>query len=340
MLAFMPVPMDAPLPPPLAPAFKDRYAGLVVFGVFAILIGAACALFVPLIFFGQMMAARRLGTEFEASNALVPAAIYCLLAVTLITLGIGSIRARRWARALLLCLGWIGLAIGLVAMPAVWVAMNSLDETMRAQNQIVPPASLALIKFITLGTSFVIYIVMPLVTVLFYRGANVKRTCEVRDPVERWTDRCPLPVLALCVLKAWSLVILLFILPVYGHVFPVFGTLVEGWPSRLLWIGVMAFLVYTIRGFYHLQLRAWWVYAVGSVVIWVSGVVTIQRVGLVGMYRSMGLPERQIEIAAKSPLLQGNAFIWLSLVSVAIWYGYLLFTRRFFRAATGRPAAA
>lgn len=336
----MPVAMDAPLPPPLAPAFKDRYAGLVVFGVFAILIGSACALFVPLIFFGQVMTARRAGTELDVFSAIVAAAIYGLLAATLITLGIGSIRARRWARALLLCLGGIGLAIGLLTVPVVFVAMNSLDETMRAQHQIVPPASLALIKAITLVSSVVIYIVMPLVTVLFYRGANVKRTCEIRDPVERWTDRCPLPVLALCMLKAWSLVIVAFILPTYGRVYPVFGTLVEGWPARLLWIGVMAFLAYAIRGFYRLELRAWWVYTVGSLVLGLSGLVTFQRLGLVEMYRRMGMPEQQVELAAKSPLLQGNTLLWLSLGSVAVWYAYLLFVRRFFRPATGRPAAA
>jgi hypothetical protein len=102
----------------------------------------------------------------------------------------------------------------------------------------------------------------------------------------------------------------------------------------------MAFLAYAIRGFYRLELRAWWVYTVGSIVLGVSWLVTLQRLGLVGMYRRMGLPEQQVELAAKSPLLQGSFLLWLALGSVAVWYGYLLFVRRYFRPATGRPAAA
>ena len=187
----MPVRMDASTPPPVPPVFKDRRTGLIDFGIFALLSGGACALFVPLAFVSQMMVARRFGTEFDASAAFISAGLYGLIAVVMIWLGVGSILARRWARALLLCLGWLGLIIGLLAMPAVYLAMNSLGETLRAQGQAVPPGTLALIKFFAIATTFVIYIVIPGVAVLFYRSPHVKHTCEVRDPVERWTDRCP-----------------------------------------------------------------------------------------------------------------------------------------------------
>lgn len=332
--------MDAPPLTPPAPAYQDRSTGLVVFGVFAIIIGAVCGLLVPLAVLGQLLAARRLGTEFDSSAAFTAAAIYGLLAAALITLGIGSIRARRWARALLLCLGWIGLIAGLVALPVIWLAMNNLDATLRAQGQSVHASSLALIKIITLCTTFVIYIVIPLVAVLFYSRRNVRLTCEARDPVERWTDRCPLPVLALCVVKAWSALLILLMLPTYGRVFPLYGMLAEGWPARLLWLGMVAFLAYTIRGFYRLDLRAWWIYVAGSVALWASSMVTLQRIGLAAIYRSMGLPERQIALTAHNPLLQGNTLLWLSLVSVVVWYAYLVSTRRFFRPVTNPPAAA
>src|SRR5436190_12261921 len=100
--------MDASPPPLVQPVYKDRRTGLIVFGIFAILIGAFCALLVPVMIFGQVMAARRLGTEFETSAALISSAVYGAMAVVMIWLGVGSILARRWARALLLCVGWIG----------------------------------------------------------------------------------------------------------------------------------------------------------------------------------------------------------------------------------------
>jgi len=57
------VPMDAPLPPLVPPAYKDRRTGLIVFGIFAIVIGAICALFVPLMIVGQVMTARKLAQK-------------------------------------------------------------------------------------------------------------------------------------------------------------------------------------------------------------------------------------------------------------------------------------
>jgi len=336
----MPVRMDASTPPPVQPTYKDRRTGLIVFGVFAILIGACCALLVPLAIFGQMMAARQTGTDFDTSAAVLGAVMYGLLAVVLIWLGVGSVLARRWARALLLCLGWIGLIIGVIAMPAVFVAMNSIGDTLRAQGQTLSPGALAVIKMVTIATTFVIYIVIPGVAVLFYRSPHVRQTCEARDPVVRWTDRCPLPVLALCLLKIFGAAMLLLILPTYGRVFPLAGVVLQGWPSRVLWLAVTAFMLYAARGFYRLDLRVWWIYTVGALVLWASSLVTFQRVGLVDFYRQMGLPERQLELLARNPMLVNGSILWLSLLSMVLFLGYLLYVRRFFSDLKDRPAAA
>ena len=47
--------MNAPDLNPPAVSFKDRSTGLMVFGILTMLVGALCALLVPLMFFGQMM---------------------------------------------------------------------------------------------------------------------------------------------------------------------------------------------------------------------------------------------------------------------------------------------
>jgi len=332
--------MDDSTPPPVQPSYKDRRTGLVVFGIFAIIIGAICALFVPLMIFGQMINARKLGADFDTSAALISSFVYGVMAVAMIWLGVGSVLARRWARALLLCLGWLGLITGLIAMPAVFMAMNSIGDTLRAQGQTVPPATLAFIKFFALATTFVIYIAIPGVAVLFYRSPHVKHTCEVRDPIVRWTDRCPLPVLALVLVKAFGAVMLLLILPIYGGVFPLAGLVVQGGVARLCWLIVVIFMAYAARGFYRLDRQAWWVYTVGATVLWASSLVTFQRIGLVDFYRQMGLPERQLELMAANPMLHDNTILWISLLSMAVFLGYLLYVRRYFTAAKDPPAAA
>jgi hypothetical protein len=243
---------------------------------------------------------------------------------------VGSVLCRRWARALLLCLGWIGLITGLIAMPAVYLAMGSFGETMRAQGQAVTAGQLAIIKAITLFMTFVIYIVIPGVAVLFYRSPHVKQTCAVRDPVERWTDRCPLPVLALVLLQAFGTVMLLVILPVYSGAFPLAGYVITGSVSRLCWLIVIGFTGYATRGFYRLDPQAWRVYTLGLTVLWASSLATFLRVGVIGFYRQSGLPEHQLDLMAANPLLQPGIFLGMSALGLAACLAYLLYIRRYF----------
>ena len=82
-----------------APDYKDRSTGLVVFGILTLLFGCLAGLFVPLMLFGQIMAAKAPNAPPVNHAAMLPGmAVYGLLAVTLIWLGIGSIQKRRWAR--------------------------------------------------------------------------------------------------------------------------------------------------------------------------------------------------------------------------------------------------
>src|SRR5208337_5540265 len=82
-------------------------------------LGCLAGLFVPLMLFGQMMAAKAPDAPPVNHAAMLPGmAVYGLLAVALVWLGIGSIKARRWARALLLIFSWSWLIMG-VFMTAI-----------------------------------------------------------------------------------------------------------------------------------------------------------------------------------------------------------------------------
>ena len=99
--------------------FKNRKSGLIAFGIIEIIFGALCALFVPLMIFGMVMS----HTLAQKNGAAVPvnpgsiiftALLYGLMAAFFLVMGIGSIRARRWARALMLVGSsmWLGVGIG------------------------------------------------------------------------------------------------------------------------------------------------------------------------------------------------------------------------------------
>lgn len=330
--------MDAPpLISPPAPAYKDRRAGLIFFGVMGILFGCFFLLSAPAAVLGQIAAANK--AQAGLSPALVLTSLFtpAMLAAALIWLGIGSIKARRWARAILLCLGWIGLCMGAASLPVVIMSLGSLEDMLQQQGQNVAPVVLTITKVVMVATTTVLYVVIPAALVLFYRSPHVKHTCEKLDPVERWTDRCPLPVIAICLLQAYGAFSMLTMMAQFGAAFPLAGFVVTGWPSWILWLGFVGFSLYAAWGFYHLRYRAWLIYTTVVMLLGISSVVTFLRIDLLDYYRMSGFPEWQINQIAASPLFRRHMMVWLSLVGIILLGGYLAYLRRYFLAPRPSP---
>ncbi len=179
--------------------YKDRKTGLIVFGVLTMGIGAVIGMFIPLMIFGMTMSPRELGSEQMTKALIVAAGFYGLLAVVLIWLGIGSTMVRRWARAVLLIFSWSWLVtgvIGIASMAFILPRVFSSPALHPTGHAPVSGSTQSLILGIVLTFYGVILVLLPTVWVCFYQSKNVKATCEARDPVTRWTDHCPLPVLA------------------------------------------------------------------------------------------------------------------------------------------------
>ena len=207
--------------------YKDRSTGLIVFGILTILLGCLAGLFVLLMLFGQMASAKATGAPPPLSAILPGMFIYGILAVALVWLGIGSTMTRRWARALLLIFSWSWLIMGLFVLVFMAFLVPKMLANLSSSGTTGHPASssplMAMVMvgmFLVLGVFFVI---LPAVWTFFYNSRHVKATCEARDPVTRWTDACPLPVLGFCLWLAFSVPMML-IMPIAGHgVMPFFG---------------------------------------------------------------------------------------------------------------------
>jgi hypothetical protein len=262
-------------------------------------------------------------------------AVYGVLAVVLIWLGIGSIMARRWARALLLIFSWTWLGMGVlmtVAMAFIMPkVMSNLPANAPAGQPALPPGAIAgMIVFMLLffGVAFVL---LPALWTFFYSSRHVKSTCLTRDPVPRWTDTCPLPVLGLCL---WLLlgVPMLLLMSVAGlGVVPFFGEFLTGLPGSLMLVAIAAICAYSAWLLYHLNAQGWWLILIALVAFAVSSVLTYAHHDVIELYRLMGYPEAQIEQIQKTGLLTGNHMNWLMGLSMLPFVGYLLFVKRYLR---------
>lgn len=285
-----------------ASRLKDRSFGLSVYGLIQIAMGGFSALLAPLILFSVVLSPQS-GTSMKQ---MVPAAgIYAALAITLIWLGIGSIRARRWARALTLVLAWMWLAVGVMSLLAMFVLMPKMADIGAAQGKPIPPQLASIIYGVTLLTMSFMYLVLPGIFILFYGRSDVKATCDTMDPVIRWTDRCPLQVLSLSLLLGFAATSVVWSAS-YGFVTPFFGIIIKGIPGALYFLGISMLFGYLSWATYKLKKQAWWVTLVAIILLSLSTVTSFWRVSLMDLYREMELPTKQLEMMEKLGVLEFN----------------------------------
>jgi hypothetical protein len=317
--------MNEPPTVPPATEFKDRRTGLIVFGILEILLGCLCVLLIPLMFWGQAMSARMTGGETNYRMVIPSALMYGILAVSFIWLGIGSLKCRRWARALLLMMAWSWLLVGVLSTGFASVLLPKVMAMM-------PPGGARMIGLVIVFAALgIIFILIPGVMVFFYQSKHVKATCEARDPVVRWTDSCPLPVLAASLWLGFGALAMLAMPLSYNSVLPVFGVLVSGLPGTLLFIILAGLWAYLAWGFYLRRVTALWI-TLGMLLLFsASNFITFTKVDLLEMYQQMGYSEQQIEQMRNFDFFSGKFMAWFTLLFLLPLCGYLLWVKRYFQ---------
>jgi hypothetical protein len=206
----------------------------------------------------------------------------------------------------------------------------NLPANPNGQPAMPPGAITGMVIGMTLFFGF-FFVLLPAVWIFFYNSRHVKATCETRDPVTRWTDACPLPVLAL---SLWLLfaVPMLLLMPVMGHsVIPFFGMLLSGLPGSLMCLAVAALWAWCAWLLYKLDVRGWWLILIAIVAYTVSALVTFSRHSMLEMYQLMGYPQAQIDQIQKMGLFTGNSMAWWTVIFMVPFLGYLLFVKKYLR---------
>jgi MFS family permease len=311
--------------------FKDRKIGLVIFGILEIILGAFCALLVPFIILGMVVSAtlnKNPATPMNVGIMIFSVLFYVVLSVWFIWMGIGSIKARRWARALLLVSSWLWFISGISGLIFMLTLMPDMFNQMVQSGQ-MPKEGAAIMKYVMFGFLTVFFIIIPGVLILFYGNKNVKKTCESRDSHVRWTDKCPLPVLALSLIYGYCAVSML-LLGFYGWAIPFFGYILNGIAGAVVALVAMLLFGYIAWGMYKLSIKAWWC-AVLVIIAWaVSTGITFSRVSLMDFYEKMNFPKQQLEIMKQYSMPQFSTMALFFGIWVIGFLGYLLYTRKYF----------
>lgn len=317
--------------------YRDR--GLIAFGIVQLVLGAICGLMAPLALLGAVMArfsSQAVASGLTLSSALMATVFYLLLASWFITMGIGSIMTKRWARALILVFSWLWLACGVLGGVQATTVLPAVYRTMARQGKL-PASMIPFAMIFAIGFMVIVYVVIPGALILFYGRRRVKETCELLDPKVRWTDKCPLPVLAASFLYGLGAFGMLFSLG-YGPMFPLFGTLLTGVPAMLA-VGALAVLFAAVGvGVYRLRTEAWWGGMAVTVLGGLSAVVTFSRVSMTQLYENLNLPEQQMEMLRQGGAPSQTSTVVYTAVSVVGFAVFMLYVKRYF--VPGSPAEA
>lgn len=312
--------------------FKDRKTGLVIFGIIHIVIGALCALFMLFSIVGAI-AMRTLGESaapaMSTGQMMLAVLVYLLLAVWFVWMGIGSILARKWARALILITSWLWLISGVLGLIFIVLFMPNIFGPM-AMGEEIPKEIVVVVQSILIGLMTFILIIIPGAFVLFYGSRHVKATCEQRDPQVRWTDKAPLPVLTLSSLLGCT-AILMPLLGFYRWTTPFFGVVLSGIPGAVVVLTYALLFAYAAWGTYKLRIKAWWCGFILTIASMVSMAITFSRVGLLEFYEQMNVPKESLDMMKELGMFQGPTHLLLWGIAIIGFVGFILYTKKHFK---------
>ena len=342
-----PVVAVAATPPlPDVPAYRDRGTGLMIFGVIQIILGLLTALMVPLITLVAFMSKLAPSGAMPPGQFVSAVAPYVFIAVVLLALGIGSVQMKRWGRALTLVTSWYWLIMGtlvtalLTAVLPVTVraalaqAQNSAADTPSAD---MSTGIMAVVLTLIIVVLAFFLVLVPIAFVVFYSRKDVAETCRHRDPVERWTDRTPLPVLGASVALCTGAVYML-VTGITTPLFPFFGRYFTGIPAAACLVALAALDAYLAIALFRLQSTGWWIAILAAPVRMVSMVLTFSRADMMRAYSKMGMSEAQLQMLNSNPMFRSHVLLWWGLISMLLFFGYLLWLKRYFKPPASAPA--
>jgi hypothetical protein len=309
--------------------FRDRSGWLVFLGILELCFGLIAFGFVLIMALAFLASSLSQAGQALPFKMYIPGLmIYLPAAVGFMVIGIGSIRAKRWARALMLVFSWIWLAGGALSLLGMAFLFPRISKSLPQGPPFTDNFRIVFFTILFLALTAV-YIIMPLIFILFYGSPHVKATCEARNTALCWTDRSPLPALGLSILFMLTSVVFLTTLS-YNAAFFFFGTIISGWPGATCIILAAALFAYLSVGTYR-RLPGIWMTSILSIVLFsLSTTLTFLMLDMTTIYETMGFPAQILLQTRTSGRFMNDWALYWSVLSGACFLGYIWSIRKYF----------
>jgi hypothetical protein len=183
----------------------------------------------------------------------------------------------------------------------------------------------------------VFLVLLPIAFVVFYRRRDVELTCWHRDPVERWTDRTPLPVLgASLAFFVGSLYTLL--IAATSPMLPLFGHYLTGIPAAGCLVLLASLDLYLAVALFRLQPSGWWIAVIAAPLRMSATAFSYNRTGLMQAYAKMGWSDAQLQMLNSNPIFHSRIFLGMGVMMMLGFFGYLLWLKRYFKTPSATTA--
>jgi hypothetical protein len=80
-----------------------------------------------------------------------------------------------------------------------------------------------------------------------------------------------------------------------------------------------------------MKVVGWWVAIVALSIRLLAALLTIGRGNLLEAYARIGWSQRQLEVLNKNPMFHGGGMLWMMVAFTAVYLGFLIWVRRYFR---------
>ncbi|MEE9369766.1 MAG: hypothetical protein V3V05_13030 [Pontiella sp.] len=313
---------------------KDRSVELAVCGTLEIMLGFLCFALAMLLLL--VVSSSGLGGMKPVHFWM---AMGCLFYLTgwFIVMGLGSVKARRWARALVLVGAWVAVFFGTLILALVLYILPEAHNLL-TESELISPDSALLILYFTTFVLAALQVVFPLSAIAFYSLRGVQRTCERRNPEPSWTDRCPLPLLAMGFISVLGSFTIFFGATTNFVVF-LFGHVESGWSGLAIELIISMGFAYVGWGAFNRKMHAWWGAYALVLLTSSSMMLTFSELEMSALYVHMGYSQYQMAQMVHLKPINPTMLTFVSGVWGIMACIYLVWVRDCFRPEAAKVVA-